>query len=95
MADNSDRSRLKAVPWAAMLQAGIVIGGRWRSLSEKERARLTRLLRASGGRPRNLTEKQRKELRKLAGKLDLGGMGSELMALRRRRARRARRGRRG
>jgi hypothetical protein len=76
---------VKALPWAALLQAGVVVGKRWRSLSDKERARLTALLRQSGGRPRNLGEKERRELRKLAGKLDLKGMGRELLPLARRR----------
>ena len=76
--------RLKALPWAALAQAGVAIGKRWRSLSSKERERLTRLLRDSGGRPSNLTEKERKELRKLAGKLDLRGLGRDLSALARR-----------
>jgi hypothetical protein len=81
--------RLKALPWAALLRAGVVVGKRWRSLSEKERSRLTRLLRDSGGRLGNLSAKERRELRKLAGKLDLKGMGRELLPLARgRRARR-------
>jgi hypothetical protein len=73
--------RMKALPWAALMQAGVVIGRRWRALSSKERDRLARLLRDSGGRPGNLSEKERKELRKLAGKLDLRGLGRELSAL--------------
>jgi hypothetical protein len=71
---------LKALPWAALLQAGVVIGKRWRGLSGKERDRLARLIRTSGGRPSNLSEKERKELRKLAGKLDLRGWDRELAA---------------
>jgi hypothetical protein len=82
---------LKALPWAALLQAGVVIGKRWRGLSGKERDRLARLIRTSGGRPSNLSEKERKELRKLAGKLDLRGLGRELAALGRRGRGRARR----
>jgi hypothetical protein len=78
------RGRLKALPWAALAQAGVAITRRWRSLSSKERERLARLLRDSGGRPGNLSEKERKELRKLAGKLDLRGLGRELSALARR-----------
>jgi hypothetical protein len=72
------------LPWAALLQAGVVVGKRWRALSEKERARLTRLLRESGGRVGNLSEKERKELRRLAGKLDLKGMSRDLTGLARR-----------
>jgi len=80
----SKARRLKALPWAALLQASVVIGKRWRALSSKERDRLAGLLRASGGRPSNLSEKERRELRKLAGKLDLRGLGRELTALGRR-----------
>jgi hypothetical protein len=74
-------SRVKALPWAALLQGGLVIGRRWRSLSERDRARLTRLARESRGRLGNLSSRERKELRKLAGKLDVKGMGGELRAL--------------
>jgi hypothetical protein len=84
--------RAKALPWAALLQAGVALGKRWRGLSAKERERLRGLLRESGGRLGRLSAKERKELRKLAGKLDLKGMGRELLALRR--GGRGRRGRR-
>jgi hypothetical protein len=73
--------RAKALPWVGLLQAGVALGKRWKSLSEKDRARLTGLLRESGGRLGNLSSKERKELRKLAGKLDLKGMGRELLPL--------------
>jgi hypothetical protein len=74
----------KELPWAALLQGGYVLARRWRRLSEKDRARLRRLASESGGRVGKLSDKQRKELRKLAGKLDLPGLGRELLALRRR-----------
>ena len=77
----SKSERLKALPWAALLQAGVVVQRRWRGLSEKERARLTRLVRESGGRLGNLSAKEREELRRLAGKLDLAGIGRDLTAL--------------
>lgn len=77
----SSRSRVRALPWAGLLQAGVLVGKRWKSLSEKERARLTQLLRDSGGRVGNLSAKERKEFRRLAGKLDLKGMGGELLGL--------------
>ena len=71
-------------------------GRRRRALAQASRRRsanaLTGLLRESGGRVDRLSAKERKELRKLAGKLDLKGMGAELMALRARS--RAPRGRR-
>jgi hypothetical protein len=71
-------SRVKALPWALLLQAGVAIGKRWRRLSERDRARLARLLRESRGRRGNLSEKQRNELRGLVRKLDIKGVASEL-----------------
>jgi hypothetical protein len=77
----TDRSRLKALPWLGLLQVGVAIGERWRALSEKDRARIARLLRESRGRLGNLSARERKELRKLVGKLDLRGAGRELVGL--------------
>jgi hypothetical protein len=71
-----------------MLRAVMVIGERWSALSEKERARIARLLRESRGRPGNLSSKEREELRKLVGKLDLKRLGRELLPLVRPRGRR-------
>jgi hypothetical protein len=82
--------RLKALPWAALLQTSYAIGKRWRTLSEKERTRLAGLVRQSGGRPASLGAKERRELRRLVEKLDLKGLGRELLPL----ARGRRRGRR-
>jgi hypothetical protein len=91
---SSDESKLKrrarAVPWAVLLQGGLIIGKRWTALSAKERARLTELVRESRGRIGNLSVKERLELRKLARKLDVKGMARELVPL----ARGKRRGRR-
>jgi hypothetical protein len=85
------RARAKALPWALLLQAGVVIGRRWRALSAKDRARLSRLAQRSRGRPGNLSAKERRQLRKLIRKLDLGGAGRELASLARRGRRRRRR----
>ncbi len=87
----SKAERAKALPWAAALQVVVVLGRRWKSLSANERERLKGLLAASGGRLNRLSDKERKELRKLAGKLDLKGMGRDLLALRGGRGRRGRR----
>jgi hypothetical protein len=73
---------LRSIPWAVLLQGTIVVGSRWQRLSMGERERLRTLLAASGGRIDRLSSKDRKELRKLADKLDLKGMGRELLALR-------------
>ncbi|MHB8532890.1 MAG: hypothetical protein ACYDC2_09235 [Solirubrobacteraceae bacterium] len=87
----SRAERAKALPWAVALQAAVVVGRRWKALSARDRERIKDLLASSGGRPTRLSGKERKELRKLAGKLDLKGMGRDLLALRGRRGRRGRR----
>jgi hypothetical protein len=85
------RERIKSLPWAAALQAGIVLRSRWRRLSEKERRRLLRLMRQSRGRLGNLSRKEREELRRTVGKADLGGAARDLLAMRRGRRGRRRR----
>jgi hypothetical protein len=71
----------QALTWVAAAQGGVVIVRHWRALSAKERARLAQLARKSRGRPRSLSLKERLELRRLVGKLDLEGLGRELLAL--------------
>jgi hypothetical protein len=90
-ATKSTRERIESVPWAALLQVIVVVGRRWRALSQKDRARLMRLARDSRGRWGNLSRKERAEVRKLLGRLELARMGRDLFALRRvRRGRRKR-----
>jgi hypothetical protein len=79
--ERSRRQRLQALPWGAMLQGTLVVGRHWRALSEKDRARLTQLVRDSQGRLSNLSAKEREELRKLVGKLDMKGIGRDLFLL--------------
>jgi hypothetical protein len=89
--DKSKLARVKDLPWALLLQMGVVLGRRWRSLSAKDREQLTRLTRESQGRLSNLSEKQRKELKKLVGKLDPKRTSRELVLLARARRWRKRR----
>jgi hypothetical protein len=88
-------SRLKALPWAALVQVGVAFGKRWRGLSERDRARLAQLtrerLRLQHGRLGNLSARERAELRKLLGKLDVKGMGREMVGQLRGTGRRKRR----
>ncbi|HYM54154.1 MAG TPA: hypothetical protein VES97_02245 [Solirubrobacteraceae bacterium] len=88
--DSKLKHRAKALPWAVFLQGGAILGRRWAALSAKEREGLVRLMRESRGRVSNLSEKERRELRRLAGKLDLKGIGGDLLALRGRRRRKRR-----
>ncbi len=80
-------SRLSALPWAMLLQTGVLLGKRWMALSEKERARLKALLLQSRGRIGALSTRERLELGRLLRKLDLKGAGPELMTLLRGRGR--------
>lgn len=69
------------------LQAGLLAGERWRALSERERSRLLKLLRDARGWPGNLSARERQELGKLVRKLDLPGIGRDLLPLARKRGR--------
>jgi len=79
--DRSRTERLRAIPWALLLQGGVVASQRWHALSTKERARLTQLLRDSHGRPARLSADEREEVRRLVGKLELTRVGRELLPL--------------
>ncbi len=59
----------------------MLVGKRVGTLSKKDRVRLSQLLRDSKGWPGNLQEKERRELRKLIAKLDVRGLGRDLMPL--------------
>jgi hypothetical protein len=82
--------RARDLPWAVLLQVGVVLHSRWRRLSEKDRRRVIAMMRESQGRLGRLGTKERGELRRLVRKADLKGVGAELLALRgaRRRKRR-------
>jgi len=89
--DKSRLARVKDIPWALLLQMGLVLGKRWRSLSAKDRARLAELTRESRGRLGNLSAKERRELKKLVGKLHPKRTARELVLLTRARRWRKRR----
>ena len=89
--DKSKLERVKELPWALVLQIGLVLGKRWRSLSVKDRTRLTELTRESRGRLGNLSAKERRELKKLVGKLHPKRTARDLVLLTRARRRRKRR----
>ncbi|HEV2922797.1 MAG TPA: hypothetical protein VGW98_02100 [Solirubrobacteraceae bacterium] len=74
--------RAKRLPWAAALQAGMVLRSRWKALSQKDRDRLIRLMRDSRGRLSNLSGRERNELRRLVRRADLSGLSRDLFALR-------------
>jgi hypothetical protein len=73
--------RVRALPWAVLLQAGMVVGRRVSELPAKDRQRVARLVRESHGRPSALSAKDREDLRRIAKKLDVKSMGRELLPL--------------
>jgi len=79
--ESSESELARDLPWAALLQGGVLLARQWRRLSEKDRERIRQLLEDSGGRLSRLSRKDRKELRKLAGKLDLLGVGRQLLPI--------------
>jgi hypothetical protein len=86
----SRKELLGALPWATLLQAGLVVSRRMGELSKKDRARLATLVRESRGRPGALGEKERAELAKLLKKIDVRAMGREMLPLVGRRGRKRR-----
>ncbi len=79
----SKRERVKAIPWAVLFEAGVIVRGRWRSLPQRERTQLVLLARRSRGWPGNLSAGERAELRRLLVRLDMRDLAAELVALRR------------
>jgi hypothetical protein len=69
----------KIVPWAILLELATVARDHWHSLSERERTRISSLVRKSKGNPQNLTKKERDDLRRIVGKLDFGAIGKDLI----------------
>ena len=84
-------ARVRAVPWVALWQVGVVVTRRWMALSARDRRRITALVGRSRGRPGNLDRKERDELLGLLGRLDPLGIGRELQGLTERGRRRKRR----
>lgn len=69
----------RTIPWTVLLGMATVAREHWQGLTPGERAHLQGLLRKSKGRYANLTPRDRKDLRRLVGKLDVPGMGRDLL----------------
>jgi hypothetical protein len=82
------RLPVKGTPWLLVIQAAMAAREHWGVLEPDERTELARLLRTTRGRPSNLTVREKSELRRLVGKLDLPGLGKDLLPLASRRRRR-------
>jgi hypothetical protein len=62
-----------------VLQGAVHVNEHYKKLTPTERDRLQRLIRKSRGRPSNLTPREREAFKKLVAKLDLTGLGRELL----------------
>lgn len=71
--------KIKGLPWLVVLEAVLAAREHWSRLTPAERARLQHLVVASRGRKGNLTRREQLELRKLARKLDLQGLGRNVV----------------
>ncbi|MCW3011133.1 MAG: hypothetical protein JWO90_1537 [Solirubrobacterales bacterium] len=72
---------IRGTPWLLVIQAALAARDHWSVLTPEERTDLARLLRATRGRPSNLTAREKAELRRLVGRLDLPGLGKDLLPL--------------
>lgn len=77
-------TRVRALPWAVLLELAVAAREQWNRLTPGERAHLTALVRKSRGRPGNLTAKDRQDLRRLVAKLEPGTLVRRAMPLGRR-----------
>ena len=82
------RLPIKGAPWLLVIHCALAARDHWGALEPADRAELARLLRTTRGRPSNLTVREKSELRRLVGKLDLPGLGKDLMPLATKRRRR-------
>lgn len=85
------RLPVKGAPWLVLIQAALAARERWAVLEPAERTELARLIRTTRGRPANLTPLEKAELRRLIGRLDLPGLGKDLLPVVARGGRRKRR----
>ena len=69
----------KAVPWAVLLEVASVAREHWQGLAERDRRRLSALIRKSRGRRGNLTKRERDDVRRILGKLDYKAIGKDVV----------------
>ena len=81
---------IKGAPWLVIIQAAMAAREHWGVLTPAERSDLARLLRTTRGRSSNLTAHEKAELRRLVGRLDLPGLGKDLVPIASKRRRRRR-----
>lgn len=85
-------SRVRALPWAMVIELALTLRRQWSRLAPAERAQLAALVRKSQGRPSRLTAAERATVRRLVAKLEPARIARSVVPVGRRaaRARRAR-----
>jgi hypothetical protein len=74
-------TRVRAVPWAILLELGVTVRDAWMKLTPGERAHLTNLVKKSQGRPGNLTAREREDVKRLVRKMEPAALGRRLAPL--------------
>jgi hypothetical protein len=69
----------RGVPWLLVLEGAFVAREHWQHLAPDERDRLRELIVKSKGRPGNLASHERDEVKWLVAKLDVPGIGKEMI----------------
>jgi hypothetical protein len=76
--------RLRAVPWAVLLQTAVMLRAEWSRLSEEDRARLLEIVR-HGRATRSLSRRDRDDLRRIVREVDMASVSRTLLTARGRR----------
>jgi hypothetical protein len=69
----------RGAPWMLVLEGAFIAREHWQHLDPQERDRLRELIRKSKGRPSNLATHERDEFKRLVAKLDVPGIGREMI----------------
>ncbi|HVP01358.1 MAG TPA: hypothetical protein VMT10_02215 [Solirubrobacteraceae bacterium] len=72
--------RLKAVPWILVLVAIQVLWDHWHRVEERDRRRVTQILRSSKGLPHRMSQAERREIVEIARRFDHLALGRDLAA---------------
>lgn len=74
-------TRVRAVPWAILLELGVTVRDAWMKLTPGERAHLLNLVKKSQGRPGNLSARERADIKRLVRKMEPAALGRSLAPL--------------
>jgi hypothetical protein len=79
-------TRFRTMPWLLLLETAWTVQRHLReNLDPDDRRRVADIARRTKGDPRQVTDRERADLKKIAGKVDLPGLGRSLLPYGRRR----------